>query len=284
MRVGFGLMRVGETYDRDRLASLWGYQGRQAISRGVVTPAGTNVIILFVTENKDASVTPYADALRGKILRWEGEAGHGSDQRILSAAKARDEIHLLYREASRAPFEYLGKIRLLDYKLPRAGPMRCRFAVGGRRRAALKVVSQPSRSTSGRRALTARAAVSKGGSGKGTFRSRLFRAWGGCSVTGVSTISLLKAAHIKPWRKCSRSERKDAANGLLLIPSLAHLLGKGLITFDRLGAIRISRKLSSAERKALNVHRGMSLLKLPRGTRRFLRFHRDHIFTNATGG
>jgi hypothetical protein len=39
MPVGFDNIAVGQSYSRDHLAEAWGYKTRQAISRGVVTPA-----------------------------------------------------------------------------------------------------------------------------------------------------------------------------------------------------------------------------------------------------
>jgi putative restriction endonuclease len=52
MSVSFAKLRIGSKYERPHLANLWGYKGFQAISRGVVTPSGTNFIILFVTKEK----------------------------------------------------------------------------------------------------------------------------------------------------------------------------------------------------------------------------------------
>ena len=43
-------------YDQKTLAALWGYKSYDAIRRGIVTPANSNIIILFVTEDKAASV------------------------------------------------------------------------------------------------------------------------------------------------------------------------------------------------------------------------------------
>ena len=61
MPVSFEAIRVGTEYERPFLANLWGYQGHQAIARGVVTPADSHVIVLFVTHEKQASLTQYTD-------------------------------------------------------------------------------------------------------------------------------------------------------------------------------------------------------------------------------
>ena len=68
----FGLT-IGTRYSRDDLVRLWGLKGRQAISRGVVTPAGASEIILFVTQHKTADMTEYYDQLVGEALTWEGD-------------------------------------------------------------------------------------------------------------------------------------------------------------------------------------------------------------------
>jgi len=72
-------LEVGRLYSRMDLYPMRGYDGIQAISRGVVTPSGSDHIILFVTRQKQKSFTPYEDFLSGDRLHWEGEKRHGSD-------------------------------------------------------------------------------------------------------------------------------------------------------------------------------------------------------------
>ena len=62
---------IGQKYERSYLAKLWGYESYHAISRGVVTPIGTNLIILFVTKNKQQSLTQYRDCIEGDLLYWK---------------------------------------------------------------------------------------------------------------------------------------------------------------------------------------------------------------------
>jgi len=47
--IDFKKLVVGNEYARKELAEVWGYQGFQGLSRGVITPRKSNVIILFVT-------------------------------------------------------------------------------------------------------------------------------------------------------------------------------------------------------------------------------------------
>ena len=113
----FAALEIGRSYDRPFLAKLWGYQSHHAISKGVVTPANTKYIILFVTKEKQSVFPQYNDYIDGNLLFWEGEEKHSSDQRIIQAKEKNEEIHLFYRDIHHTPFVYFGKIRLLDYQL-----------------------------------------------------------------------------------------------------------------------------------------------------------------------
>lgn len=90
MPVHFDELQIGNQYDRSFLAKLWNYQGFQAISKGVVTPSGSLVIILFVTKIKQGSLQQYNDYIRDNVLFWEGEDKHGSDQRIINSKSMGD--------------------------------------------------------------------------------------------------------------------------------------------------------------------------------------------------
>ena len=112
MPVQFDSLSKGSEWDRNELANLWGYQSFHALARGVFTPAGQRFIVLFVTEQKQESLTQYDDRLVGKVLHWEGEDGHQNDLRIAHAAENGDEIHVFYRERHHEPFRYLGEVRV----------------------------------------------------------------------------------------------------------------------------------------------------------------------------
>jgi hypothetical protein len=106
---------IGAKYTRPELASRWGYSSHHAISRGVVTPQGEKIIFIFVTRIKQEALTQYEDALSGDLFFWEGQEKHGTDDRVIAAKNAGDEIHLFYREIHHTPFEYKGRILLLSY-------------------------------------------------------------------------------------------------------------------------------------------------------------------------
>jgi putative restriction endonuclease len=112
MPISFGNILVGNAYTREELATLWGYAGIEAISRGVVTPKDDNKIVLFVTRNKRPEDTQYRDDLVGSILLWEGPRDHFAESRILDHNSRGDEIHLFYREEHRGSFVYRGLFQL----------------------------------------------------------------------------------------------------------------------------------------------------------------------------
>lgn len=116
MPVSFDGFCVGFAYDRPTLARLWGYKSWAAIGKGVVTPAGQNVIVLFITRDKQETLSQYQDAFDGEVLHMEGEDSHGSDQRLINAHANGDEVHLFFRERHHAPFTYQGKVVLETYE------------------------------------------------------------------------------------------------------------------------------------------------------------------------
>jgi hypothetical protein len=113
MQADFSLLKVGERYSRDDLTRLWGLKGRQALSRGIVTPAKSNLIILFVTQRKPGGMTQYVDRLEGVLLEWEGDGVSHNLRRIAGQlANPTDEIHLLFRDEINEAFLYCGDLEL----------------------------------------------------------------------------------------------------------------------------------------------------------------------------
>lgn len=117
MGIDLSLLLLGEEYDRPYLADIWGYQDWHAIGRGIVTPKDHNLIILFVTQEKQKSLTQYRDHFEGERLVMEGEAGHRTDRRLVDSINGPDHIHLFFRERHHRPFTYYGEVHLEDFKL-----------------------------------------------------------------------------------------------------------------------------------------------------------------------
>jgi putative restriction endonuclease len=129
MPVSFEQVHIGERYTRPQLADLWEYEGYEAISRGIVTPAGTRFIILFITREKQACHPQYEDVLDGRVLNIQGETNHAADRRLVDAAVNGDETHLFYRERHHAPFRYEGRLRLQSHQVFTDQPSRFTFAL-----------------------------------------------------------------------------------------------------------------------------------------------------------
>lgn len=122
MPITFDQLQLGQEYGRPELAMLWGYATWNAIARGVITPAGDNKIVLFVTREKQEALTQYQDHFEGDRLHWEGETDHANDSRVVNAAGAGDEIHLFYRERHHSDFTYFGLVTLIEHTLNRETP------------------------------------------------------------------------------------------------------------------------------------------------------------------
>jgi len=129
MPISFSALEVGKKYTRPELAKLWSLVGYEAIARGIVTPLNTNLVILFITEEKRIYQTQYDNILEGTTLRIEGEKGHQHDKRLIEAESNGDKIHLFYRKIHRSGFAYKGQIYLSDYQQYIDRPSRFRFSL-----------------------------------------------------------------------------------------------------------------------------------------------------------
>jgi hypothetical protein len=116
--------------------------------------------------------------------------------------------------------------------------------------------------------------------GQGEFRAQLVCYWNGCAVTGAKCIPLLKASHIKPWRKSNNKERLDTYNGLLLSPNVDAAFDTGYITFDSQGKIALSKAIAGAPAFQLHINAKLRInQKLLRPEHEmYLEHHRQAVF------
>lgn len=279
MPVNFKSLKFGESYERPLLARLWGYQSFHALSKGVVTPAGTKYVIFFVTKDKQESLTQYNDYIDGNMLFWEGEKKHSSDKRVVEAAKNGDEIHLFYREIHHTPFVYFGKISLTDYELRQDAPSEFVFRIEGLSSEidAFKEVREHAAEYK-TLAITQQEQIVISRLGQGDFRRNVIRLWGSCSVTGLQNVSLLRASHIKPWKDSDNNERLTPYNGLLLIPDYDFLFDRGYISFKNNGNVVVSQRLSPFARKVFDVRDDLRLRKVFPESNEYFEFHRSEVF------
>ncbi|MEJ7932631.1 HNH endonuclease, partial [Ramlibacter sp. AN1015] len=88
--------------------------------------------------------------------------------------------------------------------------------------------------------------------GQGGYRRQLEKIFvKKCAVRDLEIRHALRASHILPWRASTDEQRLDPYNGLLLSATLDALFDKYLITFDQRGQVRVSRRVSDADRKTL---------------------------------
>lgn len=282
MAVDLAILEIGAHYTRPQLSKLWGFKGHEAIARGVVTPAGSGYILLFVTREKQRSLTQYRDFLNGDRLHWEGEAGHGSDVRIARAHEKGEEVHLFYRDIHHTPFIYFGQVLTIRFKQNITTPSNFVFRLVHD----LGAEDDISRKAAELDALpaTEREALVKARVGQGNFREDLLRHWHGCAVTDIRRPDLLRASHIKPWRWSSNAERLDPHNGLLLLPHYDHLFDRGYLTFDDSGAMILSPAIAKLPPARLGVDPTARLRHIEPEHLPFLEYHAAHVFLgNAVG-
>ena len=273
----------GKAYTRPELTRMWRLGGHQGISRGVYTPAGKNVIFLFVTRHKQNCLTQYKDYLEGDLLFWEGESAHGTDERIAAASSKGEDIHLFYRDRHHSPFIYHGKVILAHFLKHDDKPSEFVFKVAyleaqdadsaqstADSNADYQFISEAALNNIDRQILTKSRGVAQR-----LFRGNLFRLWdGSCAVTGVREPKVLKAGHIKPWAKSESLEKVDHFNGLLLIPNLDSLFNEGLISFKDDGNLMVSDKFQQEDRRRMHVDGNMHLRQVFDQARSYLEFHR----------
>ena len=273
-------VELGRLYTRPELALLWGYRGHEAISRGVFTPTGGGHIVLFVTRQKQQSLTQYRDFVSGDYLHWEGESGHGNDRRIARAHETGEEIHLFYRDIHHTPFRYYGRIVVIRFIEKQSAPSEFVFrlvhdlsAQDDVERAKPELTHLPE---------TERDAIVRARVGQGLFRERLLELWGACAVTGIEQPDLLRASHIKPWRYSTHEERLNRFNGLLLLPQYDHLFDRGYITFDGEGRLEPSPAIVTLPPERLGIELNARLREMAAEHIDFLEYHRREVFLHRT--
>src|SRR6266404_2529691 len=276
----FSEIQIGKKYDRPWLATEWGFRGYEAISRGVFCPRGGGQIILFVTRIKQETLEQYNDYISGEYLFWEGEKGHGHDERIASSTTSGDSVHLFYREIHHSPFEYKGLVVLAQSAVVPGKRAKFVFRLFHDQSAQDDLITHETEIQS--LPETERQSVIKARIGQGVFRQHLLEMWEGCAVTDVRLPNVLRASHIKPWRFSSNSERLNPYNGLLLLPQYDQLFDKGLVSFDEGGELLRSPALDLIEPSKLGISFEDKLRSISDRHHVFLHYHREEVFIRFT--
>lgn len=287
-------LEIGKGYDRLDLAKLWRLGGFQAISRGVYTPKDTGQIFLFVTRERLSWMTPYNNFLDDDLLFWDGEKGHGSDDRITNASRSGEEIHLFYRDDRRKPFTYHGKVVMIRCNRFANRPSEFVFnvlAISGRQIPVepMQLAEEPADyavlSEAGMNSIDRAVTIKSRGIAQRMFRGNLLRLWQGtCAVTSVQEPLVLRSSHIKPWTKSNVQEKVDHFNGLLLVPNFDALFNEGLISFRDDGRILISSNWRADDKRRMHITPDLHLRASHPESRPYLEYHRDIVFSNRDGG
>jgi len=119
--------------------------------------------------------------------------------------------------------------------------------------------------------------------GQGLFKERVMRIERRCRITQVDNPVHLRASHLKPWRDATNEERLNGDNGLLLTPSIDHLLDKGFISFENSGELIVSpvAHKPSLERMGVATERVVNVGSFTEGQKHFLNYHRDAVLLRA---
>jgi len=125
---------------------------------------------------------------------------------------------------------------------------------------------------------TTRLSLAQARIGQGKYRQDLLQKWGhACAVTGLTSSSVLRASHVKPWKTSNDTERLDPENGLLLSANLDALFDRGLISFADDGQMLIAEELDPAERERLGLPGQLRTQPAP-PLKRYLQHHRAQLF------
>ena len=211
---------------------------------------------------------------------WEGEKGHGNDQRIADSTKSGEDIHLFYREIHHSDFEYKGLVTVAGVGYVPGRPTKFVFHLQHDQSAEDDIHTHQSEINS--LPETERQSLIKARIGQGAFRQGLLEMWEGCAVTDVRLPNVLRASHIKPWRFSTNAERLNPYNGLLLLPQYDQLFDRGLISFDEAGGIVRSPVLDGIEPVKLGIDPNDRLRSFSKPHQEFLEYHRTEVFVRFT--
>jgi hypothetical protein len=222
------------------------------------------------------------------LLFWDGEKGHGSDDRITSASRNGEEIHLFYRDHRLTPFIYYGKVVMIRCQRFTDRPSEFVFSVVAL--AAKLAPSEPMHladdpvdyaliSEAGMNSIDRAVTTKSRGIAQRLFRGNLLRLWqGSCAVTSVQEPRVLRSSHIKPWADSNLLEKVDHFNGLLLIPNLDALFNEGLISFRDDGGILVSEDWRADDKRRMHITPDLHLRTVYSESCSFLEYHRDVVF------
>jgi putative restriction endonuclease len=131
---------------------------------------------------------------------------------------------------------------------------------------------------------TDREAIIRARRGQGLFKQRVSQIERMCRITKVDNPAHLVASHLKPWRDSTNEERLNGENGLLLTPSIDHLLDRGFIGFEDSGTLIVSSVAHRPSLRRMGVETELIVRvgDFTEGQRQFLDFHRNSVLLRTS--
>lgn len=229
----------GEIYTRAQLGPMLGI-APSALGSGIFRRQGTASTLLFITQEKGADRTQYADRLEDETLHMEGQTLRRTDADVMNHRERGLELLVFHRPRKDAfpsyGFRYLGPFNYVSHETPRgAGPTRFVLVSDAAFGASLPPDEADDRefdlaalNDTAQRTLRS----IKERRGQDRFRQELLRAYGGrCAITGCGVQHVLEAAHISPHRG---PKTNHPANGLLLRADIHTLFDLHLMSLDEI--------------------------------------------------
>ena len=98
-----------------------------------------------------------------------------------------------------------------------------------------------------------------------------------CEVTGLRTESLLVVSHIKDWKKCTRGEKLDLENVLLLAKNYDAAFDRKLISFDSNGKIVKSDEVDWKDLARIGIKKSARIGRPSSLRAKYLKWHQAHL-------
>ncbi len=111
-----------------------------------------------------------------------------------------------------------------------------------------------------------------------TFHARMMPLWAHqCTICGIDLPIVLQATRAKPRKDCTKEERIDPYNGILLCANHAILYKKGYIAFDGQGKIHIAEEMSEENHKKFGIHRQIKIARMEQN-KPYIKWHKRYLF------
>ena len=113
--------------------------------------------------------------------------------------------------------------------------------------------------------------------GQQELRAYMLSKRGKCAVTGLKVQPLLVVSHIKDWTECTRDERLDPHNVLLLSANYDAVFDQKWISFDASGRIVKSDTITWQQLAALGIKRNAKVPRPNQFQAKYLSWHRARL-------